>query len=66
MLRSLRRAEASIRAEQEVDHGPFWIASSHAQLAQELLIELAWVIGLFALNRLAFNRGVRRYGAFGG
>jgi ABC-2 type transport system permease protein len=39
---------------------------NHAQLAQELLIELCWVIGLFALNRLAFNRGVRNYGAFGG
>ena len=39
---------------------------THAQLAQELLIELAWVIGLFALNRFAFNRGVRHYGAFGG
>jgi viologen exporter family transport system permease protein len=39
---------------------------NHAQLAQELLIELCWVIGLFALNRFAFNRGVRHYGAFGG
>jgi ABC-2 type transport system permease protein len=39
---------------------------SHAQLAQELLIELGWVIALFAANRFAFARGVRRYGAFGG
>jgi hypothetical protein len=30
------------------------------------LIELGWVIGLFAANRIAFARGVRRYGAFGG
>jgi ABC-2 type transport system permease protein len=39
---------------------------SHAQLARELLVELGWVIALFAANRFAFARGVRRYGAFGG
>lgn len=39
---------------------------THAQLAQELLIELIWVIALFAANRIAFARGVRHYGAFGG
>jgi len=39
---------------------------THAELARELLIELAWVVALFAANRLAFARGVRRYGAFGG
>jgi ABC-2 type transport system permease protein len=39
---------------------------THAALGRELLIEVAWVVGLFAANRIAFARGVRRYGAFGG
>ncbi len=39
---------------------------THAELAHELWIELSWVVGLFVLNRVAFARGVRRYGAFGG
>ncbi len=39
---------------------------SHAELGQELLIELAWIVALFFANRVAFARGVRRYGAFGG
>ena len=38
----------------------------HADLARELLIEVGWVVALFAANRIAFARGVRRYGAFGG
>lgn len=38
----------------------------HAALGQELLIEFGWVLLLLALTRLAFNRGVRHYGAFGG
>ncbi len=39
---------------------------SHADLSRELLIESVWVVGLFVCNRVAFHRGVRRYGAFGG
>ncbi len=39
---------------------------THAELARELLIEVGWVVALFAANRIAFARGVRRYGAFGG
>ena len=39
---------------------------SHAELAEQLLIELAWVMGLLIINRYTFKRGVRRYGAFGG
>lgn len=39
---------------------------SHAALQQELLVELGWVVSLVLLNRIAFARGVRRYGAFGG
>ena len=39
---------------------------SHGELLSELSIELCWIVGLFLLNRIAFNRGVRRYGAFGG
>ena len=35
-------------------------------LVMELSIQAIWIIGLFALNRLAFHYGVRRYGAFGG
>jgi ABC-2 type transport system permease protein len=35
-------------------------------LANELLIELAWVLGFAALCRGAFARGVRRYSGFGG
>ncbi len=32
----------------------------------ELLMQAAWIAGLFALNRYAFHRGVLRYSAFGG
>ncbi|MBX3436678.1 MAG: ABC-2 family transporter protein [Planctomycetaceae bacterium] len=39
---------------------------THSELAHELLIGLVWVIGLVMMNRIAFARGVRRYGAFGG
>lgn len=39
---------------------------SHETLARELLIEAAWVLGLWIANRVAYERGVRRYGAFGG
>lgn len=39
---------------------------SHDELLSELMIELCWIAGLFLLNRIVFNRGVRRYGAFGG
>ncbi len=35
-------------------------------LMLELIIQAVWVAVLFALNRIAFHRGVRRYGAFGG
>jgi len=37
-----------------------------AGLEGQLLIEAIWIAGLLALNRIAFARGVRRYGAFGG
>ena len=37
-----------------------------AQLVRELLLELTWVAGLLLACRVAFARGVRRYGAFGG
>lgn len=36
------------------------------ELPLRLTIELAWIVVLLAANRLAFARGVRRYGAFGG
>ena len=32
----------------------------------ELATQFAWIIALLVANRIAFNRGVRRYGAFGG
>lgn len=32
----------------------------------ELATQFAWIIVLLIANRVAFNRGVRRYGAFGG
>ena len=35
-------------------------------LWRELAIELAWIVVLLLLCRIAFARGVRRYGAFGG
>lgn len=35
-------------------------------LTTELAIQAAWIIVLFAMNRLTFHYGVRRYGAFGG
>lgn len=37
-----------------------------ADLWRELLIEFAWIAVLLLLCRIAFARGVRRYGAFGG
>ncbi len=39
---------------------------SHEVMLQELLIEAGWVISLWFANRMAYERGVRRYGAFGG
>jgi ABC-2 type transport system permease protein len=36
------------------------------QLSRVLLIELGWVVGLLIAVRFAFNRGVKRYSAFGG
>jgi len=35
-------------------------------LEGQLLIEAIWIVGLLVLNRIAFARGTRRYGAFGG
>jgi ABC-2 type transport system permease protein len=37
-----------------------------SQIPRELGIEFCWVIALLLANRVAFSRGVRRYGAFGG
>lgn len=39
---------------------------THAEVAQVLVIEVAWVVGLLIANRLAFRYGVRRYSAYGG
>jgi ABC-2 type transport system permease protein len=39
---------------------------SHTQLMIELLQGFLWVIVLFALNRIALSRGLRRYSAYGG
>jgi ABC-2 type transport system permease protein len=39
---------------------------SDSELTRELLIEAMWIVALFAANRVAFQRGVRRYSAFGG
>ena len=36
------------------------------ELVRSLTIEACWVLGLLIANRVAFARGVRRYGAFGG
>lgn len=35
-------------------------------LIYQLSIEVCWILALLLANRIAFNRGVRRYGAFGG
>lgn len=39
---------------------------SHHELAVELGVEAGWIVLLLVANRVAFARGVRRYGAFGG
>lgn len=39
---------------------------SHPELVQELTMAVGWIAVLFLMNRIAFARGVRRYGAFGG
>lgn len=39
---------------------------THSQLVNELLIQAGWIVGLFALNRMAYSRGVNRYAAHGG
>ena len=39
---------------------------SHSELALQLGIELCWIVVLFIAIRVAFARGARRYGAFGG
>ena len=36
------------------------------QLPRELLIQALWIAALLIMNRIAFNRGVRRYSSFGG
>ena len=38
----------------------------HAELLREIGIGVLWIGVLLVLNRVAFARGVRRYGAFGG
>ena len=39
---------------------------THEQMAVELLQGFAWVFILIVLNRVALNRGLRRYSAYGG
>ena len=39
---------------------------NHTQLLLELIQGAVWVVVLFALNRLALSRGLRRYSAYGG
>ena len=39
---------------------------SHPELIHELSIAASWIVVLFIANRIAFARGVKRYGAFGG
>jgi ABC-2 type transport system permease protein len=39
---------------------------THQELVVEMGVQAAWVVGLLLLNRVAFNRGVRRYAAHGG
>ena len=39
---------------------------SPEELPGVLLVGAAWVVGLLIVNRVAFRRGVKRYGAFGG
>lgn len=36
------------------------------QLPRELFIQATWIVALLLINRIAFNRGVRRYSSFGG
>ena len=36
------------------------------QLPRELFIQALWIAALLIMNRIAFNRGVRRYSSFGG
>ncbi len=38
----------------------------HAELVTQLAVEFCWILGLLVLNRIVLNRGLRRYGAFGG
>ena len=40
--------------------------STTLSLETQLAIQAIWIVALLVLNRLAFQRGVRRYGAFGG
>jgi len=35
-------------------------------LPMELVVQAAWIVALLIINRIAFNRGVRRYSSFGG
>lgn len=39
---------------------------TNEELIFELSIEVVWITVLFALNRIAFHRGTKRYSAFGG
>lgn len=39
---------------------------THQELMLEMGVQIAWVAGLLVLNRIVYNRGVRRYAAHGG
>lgn len=39
---------------------------NHDQLVEILTVELIWIVALYILNRIAFQRGLKRYSAFGG
>jgi len=39
---------------------------THPELVHELTLAGIWIVALFVTNRIAFARGVKRYGAFGG
>jgi len=39
---------------------------SHGELVNLLVVEAVWIAVLFALNRIAFRYGLRRYSAYGG
>jgi ABC-2 type transport system permease protein len=78
VLRSVENPVAQVVLTIGIDYMPFRFLAytptaifleklpTQAAVIRELTIALGWVVALFVANRIAFRRGLKRYGAYGG